>query len=167
MPEDLLGRRFGLLVAIQMTGKRTRNVVWLCRCDCGAEVEVSSDKLKLGRKVRCSWANHPGLSRIHALTYISWRSMIGRCHSGYVEPKTVRNYRDRGIVVCERWRDSFLAFLEDMGDRPDATYTIDRINNDGNYEPSNCRWATKAEQRRNSRQRLDVLVALSSEDWTK
>ena len=83
----------------------------------------------------------------HKPTYSSWASMIQRCTNpnagGY------HRYGGRGIRVCERWRDSYAAFLADVGPRPPGR-TLDRINNDGNYEPGNCRWATKSEQRINS-----------------
>lgn len=79
-------------------------------------------------------------------TYATWRSMIMRC-----EAKSNRSYRyygGLGITVCQRWRESFEAFLEDMGERPTTAHSIDRENNDGNYEPSNCRWATASNQNR-------------------
>lgn len=81
--------------------------------------------------------------------YYVWRAMISRCtlksHPAY------QRYGARGISVCDRWRDSFVAFYADMGDRPSSEHSIDRINNDGNYEPGNCRWATKVQQQRNMR----------------
>jgi len=81
--------------------------------------------------------------------YISWRAMLRRCS----DPKHERfkHYGGRGIKVCERWRESYVAFLADMGRRPSPKHSIDRIDGDGDYEPSNCRWATRSEQERNKK----------------
>jgi len=81
--------------------------------------------------------------------YDAWRHMIQRCHN----PNDIswKNYGGRGISVCERWRHSFDNFIEDIGPKPSFKHTLDRINNDGNYEPTNCRWATRQEQVANTR----------------
>ncbi|MEJ8025467.1 hypothetical protein WKH82_08340 [Acinetobacter baumannii] len=81
-------------------------------------------------------------------TYITWKSMKARCNNP--NAKGYENYGGRGIKICDRWQESYENFLEDMGTRPPNT-TLDRINNDGNYEPSNCRWATKKDQSNNRR----------------
>lgn len=91
-----------------------------------------------------------GMAR--TVEYTTWRSMKQRCYvPGMVQYK---DYGGRGIKVCERWKNSFVNFFEDMGKRPAKGYSLDRINNDGDYEPSNCRWATQSQQRLNARRPL-------------
>lgn len=105
------------------------------------------------------------MSRTHGLSrvpgYSSWNTMLYRCTS----PKSPNfaYYGGRGITVCERWRNSFKAFLDDMGQRPPGT-TLERIDNNGNYEPGNCKWATRSEQQRNSR---NARLSQAQIDWIK
>jgi len=168
---DLTGQRFGRLIVRCEDGRSAAGQVrWLCDCDCGNQVTVNSQGLRRtegptrscgcfkretifpkGRKIG-NEANtrHGHATRRNGVTraYSIWRGMIRRCE--YY--RAFKNYGGRGITVCDRWRQDFAAFLSDMGEPP-VGYTLDRINNDGNYEPGNCRWATRKEQCSNQRPR--------------
>lgn len=87
--------------------------------------------------------------RRHTPEYTVWAGMVQRCED--VKCKSYPRYGGRGIKVCKQWRYSFVAFVRDVGPRPSPQHSLDRINNNGNYEPGNCRWATAQEQQRNSR----------------
>lgn len=100
--------------------------------------------------------------------YTAWCNIKVRCYGA--ADHTVKHYRDRGITMCERWRVNFAAFLEHIGPRPSSRHTIDRINNDGNYEPGNVRWATRAEQARNKRSTRNITFrgeTLCLADWAR
>lgn len=150
--QDLTGRRFGRLIVLEYAGKRQTNHRWLCECDCGKRTTVESGHLRSGVTKSCGCLQKEKVTRhgkCKTPEYKVWDNMISRCTSptyiGYA------NYGDRGITVCERWRNSFAAFLKDMGLRPSPNHSIDRVNNEGNYEKANCRWATRRQQQRNRR----------------
>lgn len=135
--------------------KRNKNGKFIYCAFCGKEHFATSVAKKFC-SVQCSGKSSPGdQSKTHGMTYTSeyttWLSMKDRCLR--TKNKKYKDYGGRGITVCERWRDSFENFLADMGRKPSANLSIDRINNDGNYEPGNCRWATQLEQVRNRRPR--------------
>lgn len=153
---DLTGARFGRYVALSFAGTRLKQSYWLCRCDCGTERAVMLGALRSGNTTSCGCyrdevtsartRNH-GRSLIGDPTYRAWKAMRNRCRPSH---KDHACYFDRGIAVCERW-NLFDNFLADMGDRPDEGLTLDRINNDGNYEPGNTRWTTRKVQGNNRR----------------
>jgi hypothetical protein len=161
---DLTGQRFGRLVVIERTGaSNRRGVYWLCKCDCGIEKEILAINLKQGSTKSCGcfrreMARNLGeLSVKHghavdnspSLEYRIWHGIKQRCFNP--NNNDYPWYGGRGITVCDRWKDSFSNFLEDVGPRPNRKYSIDRINPDGNYEPENCRWTTSKEQYKNRR----------------
>lgn len=165
--EDLTGQRFGKLSIIAFAGlTRTGQAMWSCQCDCGGMKVAQAGNLKSGQTRSCGclargdhWNRRGNLKHGHTAgyrpngkrattpLYATWSSMIQRCTNP--NAKNYKWYGGRGIAVCERWM-TFENFAADMGERPGRGYSIDRINNDGNYEPGNCRWATQSEQVRNS-----------------
>lgn len=163
------GTRFDKLTVIEGLGVRAGKLWFNCRCDCGIEVERSGTTLRRSCHshqceacFRASRAKHGHSPEGRpSSTYNSWASMLARCRSRKDRNWSV--YGGRGIRVCERW-ESFSNFLADMGERSAAT-TIDRIDNDGHYEPGNCRWAPLATQARNTRKTkirecdLDAILA--------
>jgi hypothetical protein len=157
---DLAGQRFSrLLVLSEAEGRANSKVRWLCRCDCGALTIVASSNLRNGHIRSCGCLkkgsrNAVTHGREGTTEYNSWRSMLRRCRN----PKAAnyRFYGGRGVTVCERWL-SFEGFFADMGEKPSARHSLDRINTYGNYEPSNCRWATPSEQASNRRAKSHVL----------
>jgi hypothetical protein len=151
---DLNGMRFGRLTVVGRGFNRNKRVTWRVLCDCGSVIEVASVELRIGHTRSCGCLRREVSRKNHTLhnhcsnglspTYRSWWALKQRCRPEYFESKW---YFKKGITVCERWK-KFENFLADMGERPDGM-SIDRINSNGNYEPSNCRWATTHEQRIN------------------
>lgn len=147
--QDLTGQKFGLYTAVERF-KNTKRNEWLykCICECGTESIVAGYRLKNGLTKKCPHCRVKTHGMTYTATFKTWQDMLGRCFNK--NHKSYKYYGGRGITVCSRWKELFQNFFDDMGIKPDKL-SLDRINNDGNYEPSNCRWATSKEQRNNQR----------------
>lgn len=151
--QDITGQRFGRLTVISIHKRCDKSLhaqtYWLCKCDCGAHKIVG--KRNLGRNTNsCGclwWDTFVTHGQTKTPEYRAWESMHQRCRNP--QNKAYKNYGGRGISVCNRWL-KFENFIADMGSRPKG-YSIERIDNDGNYEPSNCKWIPLRDQAKNQR----------------
>jgi hypothetical protein len=152
--KDEVGNRYGTLTVIEIAPKQSRFTYWICKCDCGRTSVVRGSHLRLGHTKSCRCAhgtNVHGHARAdkETPTYRTWMAMRERCYRK--SNNKFHLYGARGIQVCARWFD-FANFLSDMGERPMGK-TLDRINGDLHYMPSNCRWAMSDQQASNRRKR--------------
>lgn len=154
---DLSGMRFSRLTALSpRPGSRQSRRGWLCRCVCGNEVVVPTDKLLAGHTRSCGCLQRESVADTntrHGQTgvpeYQTWKGIKARC--GNPNHPAYENYGGRGVTMCPAWETDFSAFLRDMGPKPDAGHTVERLDNSVGYEPGNCVWATRGEQSRNKR----------------
>ncbi len=163
----MVGYRFGRVVVTAHAGRS----MWHVKCDCGEEKTVRTDHLRRGLSQSCGCLSAEmarARNRRHGDTvgytqtaeYRTWRKMIVRCENKNCADYYL--YGARGIKVCQEWRESFAEFLAHVGRKPSPKHSIDRINNNGNYEPGNVRWATARQQRRNQRSKQEVRIAAAA-----
>ncbi len=176
---EMIGKRFGNLVVIAEGEKSTnhREFRWICRCDCGNITQsISGFDLRSGHTKSCGCLHLEKMKDVKTThgksssrLYHIWQNMRARCNRP--SSQFYSCYGGRGITVCEEWRNSFETFYEwAMANGYSDDLTIDRINNDGNYEPSNCRWATQERQNRNTRKNVFLSVngiTKTISEWAK
>lgn len=154
---NLTGQKIGMLTVLEEAKRQGYRRFWMCSCECGQITTVRHDALKMGHTISCGCIRIEKVAnaaRRHGMSesseYNCWESMISRCNN----PKTPHydRYGGRGIQVCPEWtgEQGFINFYKHMGARPSNGHSIERNNVNGNYEPSNCRWATQQEQMNNT-----------------
>lgn len=151
---DLTGKKIGRWVVLYQENK----LFWFCECECGTQKAISQSSLRSGKSKSC------GCYKMDVVTthnksgskeFAIWSSMLSRCYCP--THKVYSRYGGRGITVCDRWKNNFQDFYYDMGAKPEK-HSLDRIDNSGNYEPNNCRWATSKQQNRNNSNNRMITV---------
>jgi len=172
--QDITGKKFNLLTVLREAGIKKGSYQWECLCDCGNIYVTDGCRLRTNRVKSCGCTRRNNLIKTvtkHGLCYTNeykiWTGIkyriLNKKRTGY------HRYGGRGIKLCERWT-VFENFLNDMGPRPSKDHSVDRINNNGDYEPENCRWATRRQQNNNTRKTINFTIngrTLSKADWAR
>lgn len=178
MSRKLKGQKFGRLTVIDKLHNYHKNnrIYWLCVCECGNLINVNSSQLVSGQTQSCGCLRKDLLTqrnikhdKCNTRLYNIWGCMKQRCYNKN-QPQ-YKNYGGRGIAVCDKWRDDFMVFYDwAMTNGYKSNLTIDRIDNNKGYEPSNCRWVTRKQQNRNTRQNRNITINGEThclKDWCK
>lgn len=164
--KDLTNLNFGKWTVLSFAGTKKGAAIWLCRCDCGRERTLNTRSLTSGNSKSCGCYRTDRGGKEKRREYFQWYNAKNRCTNP--KAQNYHRYGGRGIEMCERWLLSFDLFYHDMGKCPQGM-TLDRVNNDGNYEPQNCRWATPLSQTRNRSMTIMVMHegrTMSLADWS-
>ena len=173
---DLTGQQFGRLTVLKFAEMdKGRNSKWLCECECGNEKIVYMSGLRTGDSQSCGCLMKERVRKavtIHGMTgsavHNAWNFIKKSCYN--INDKEYEKYGAKGIKLCERWKDSFENFYEDMGDRPSDTYILGRINTKDNFEPSNCKWMTRIEKNNNRKNNTWLQIENESKttsEWAR
>ena len=158
--KNLAGLRFGKLTVVKRIGTMHNKALWLCCCDCGKQKNVTTDKLTRGLVKSCGCLKNIDKIKHHKTStriYHIWANLKQRCF--YKNSISYKRYGMRGITVCQEWKDDFQAFYDwAIKNGYNDTLSLDRIDNNGNYEPLNCRWATRKQQARNTRRNRNITI---------
>lgn len=167
---ELTGQTFGRWTVLKRDGIKNGGKAWICRCDCGTIAIIRGNSLRTGTSKSCGCLQRDIVSKIatkhgmhNSREMNSWKSMIQRCTNPNCT--TYEDYGGRGISICKRWK-KFENFYEDMGERP-LYHSLERIDNNGDYGPDNCKWATQSEQSRNQRIRTSNTSGITGINWDK
>jgi hypothetical protein len=152
--KDLTGQKFGLLTVLEFSHNDEKSrTFWIVSCDCGSPPKVIGGRHLTSGKIKSCGCYRKNLKKIHGLSstpeHVAWQNMIARCERPS-HPEYYR-YGGRGIKVCDEWRKRFDAFIDYIGPRPSKKHVLDRIDNNGNYEPDNVRWVTHSQSNTNRR----------------
>lgn len=163
--------KYGKLTFVEDAGvNKHQKKLWRMLCECGVETVVIASQAKTGNTKSCGCLKKMGRPKVHGKRlhplYSTWCNMKARCYN--VNHPQYKDYGGRGIFVCDQWKHDFSRFLLDVGEKPDENFTLDRINNEKGYFPSNVRWADRNQQRRNSRAIREVTIGNETKvitDW--